>query len=122
VTHSRVQPPLCAHSGVCVQATCPDVARYCHANSVAGVRARQLCPITCGCASPRAPLALALPSSGCGTRCVHAGRYLAARAQLPCADVDTSDSDFVALLDDWEAAASTYAPPTLESASSLGRR
>ena len=98
------ETPVCL-GGKCMKANCKDVQHYCHKNSVAGVRARQLCPITCGCASPHYPLALALPASGCGPRCVHSGRYLAARAQLPCTDVNASDPDFVALLDDWYAVA-----------------
>ena len=99
--------PVCL-DGKCMKAKCQDVQRYCHDNSVAGVRARQLCPITCGCNSPRYPLALSLPASGCGPRCVHSGRYLAARAQLPCTDVNASDPDLVALLDDWYNVAKSF--------------
>ena len=41
----------------------------CNLNTASGVRARQLCPSTCGCDDPHAPLALSLPSGGCGEQC-----------------------------------------------------
>lgn len=92
--------PICK-DGECITAVCSDLKMYCHKSSVAGVRARQLCSSTCGCDAPRYPLALSLPDSGCGSNCVESGKYLEARAALPCADVDKADPDFVAFLDDW---------------------
>ena len=93
--------PMC-QAGVCVQPTCANVHRFCNDDSVAGVRARQLCPVYCGCADPLAPLALALPSSGCGDQCARSGVYLAARKRLPCEDMAVDDPVFIAFLDDWD--------------------
>ena len=78
-------------SGTCVAPTCAHAAPYCHNASIAGVRARQVCPVTCGCDAPRSALALSKPSSGCGEQCARSGRYLAARKQLPCSDVSAMD-------------------------------
>ena len=95
--------PMC-HEGACVKPTCTLVKSYCHKNNVAGVRARQLCPQTCGCDQPRSPLALSLPSSGCGDRCPRSGTYLDALDALRCEDVDVSNPAFTAFLDDWDQA------------------
>jgi len=72
--------PLCALEtpdatiGKCVMPnTCIWAEPYCQETSVAGVRARQLCPLTCGCNDPQSPLVLAMPASGCGV-CA-SGRY-----------------------------------------------
>eukprot|EP00966_Prymnesium_polylepis_P316996 7324402-Prymnesium_polylepis.1 len=71
--------PMC-QAGVCVEPTCANDHRFCNDDSVAGVRARQLCPMQCGCADPQAPLALALQSSGCGDQCARSGRRTLQRA------------------------------------------
>ena len=93
--------PFCnASNGRCIAPLCADVAQLCRQNTLQGVRARQLCPQTCGCSEPRSALALFTPHGGCGDKCMVAGEYRAARAALPCTDVPTSDPDFVALLDD----------------------
>ena len=47
--------PLCLPDGSCVDVTSCEMARpYCHMPSLAGLRARQLCPVTCGCDDLRA--------------------------------------------------------------------
>lgn len=95
------ETPMC-DDGECVVPTCARVASYCRESSVAGVRARQLCPQTCGCTDPRSALALGLPSSGCGDRCVRSGVYLDALSTLPCEDVPVADPQFAAFLNDWD--------------------
>ena len=85
--------PLC-ENGVCVAPTCEQARPYCANSTVAGLRARQLCPITCGCSHPRSSLALALPESGCGERCLQNPIYIDALATLPCTDIELQDPDF----------------------------
>jgi hypothetical protein len=100
------QTPMCnASQGRCIVPTCADVKAngFCRESSLRGVRARQVCPQTCGCSEPRSPLALFAPRGGCGDKCMVAGEYRAARAALSCADVATDDPDFQALLDDFDA-------------------
>ena len=36
----------------CAQPDCTDAAPYCSESSLTGVRARQICPVTCGCDQP----------------------------------------------------------------------
>jgi hypothetical protein len=59
-----------------------------------GLRARQLCPVTCGCKDPLSSLALFLPKSGCGELCLQTPDYEAALAQAPCEDVSADDPTF----------------------------
>ena len=97
---------LCV-TGACVVPTCTigapnSIAHHCDKSSVAGVLARRLCPETCGCDAPRSPLALSLPMSGCGDKCVRSGKYLARRMALPCADMLPTDPEFAAFLDNWD--------------------
>jgi hypothetical protein len=101
---------LCnATSGQCVRATCAtSVKPYCHQNSLAGIRARQLCSDTCGCSSPRSTLALSLPMSGCGAQCAKSGDHAQVLQQLPCEDVEVNDPLFQALLDDVITVVSKY--------------
>ena len=89
--------PLCkvatpqATKGVCAMPLeCKELKPYCGQNSVAGVRARQLCPMTCGCDDPLAPLALSLPFSGCGSQCFKTGSYLDRLEQMSCEDNNTA--------------------------------
>ena len=87
----RCAQATAAAAGVCMlPQVCQDVSIYCHKNSAAGVRARQLCPLTCGCHDPLAPLALSLPGSGCGDQCMRTGAYLDALASMPCRDNNTA--------------------------------
>jgi len=92
----------------CIRPTCADVARFCHAGTLVGVRARQLCPATCGCNDPRAPLALALPMSGCGDQCRRTGEYRAALAKLPCTDLPQNDTTLQAYVKDVIAVVQTW--------------
>lgn len=90
--------PLC-FNGICIDPVCADVKSYCSQTSVAGLRARQLCPLTCGCHLPRSTLALALPEDGCGKACWRYGGYLENLEELPCKDVDRDDPAFLGFLD-----------------------
>ena len=80
---------------------CPDLAPYCGRIGLIGIRARQICPQTCGCHLPRSPLALFLPESGCPTRCTLNVPYRQALLATPCVDVARNDTNFVAFLDNW---------------------
>ena len=92
----------------CRDARCADVQPYCHQSIEAGLRARALCPQTCGCDQPRSALALSLPRNGCPERCKSTAAYKAAIAGLPCEDLPTSDPSFSAFLDNWEVAATSW--------------
>ena len=106
--------PCCdADSGTCVLPTCADVEPFCHDNTKTGLRARQLCPNTCGCNDPTSPLALFNTDSGCGDQCVRSGVYRQKLGELPCEDVEKDDPNFAALLDDISAVASTMPSATL---------
>merc|ERR1712096_518552 len=93
--------PMCVN-GTCLNPSCAHTKPYCNENTVAGVRARQFCPLTCGCHDPHAPLALALPASGCGRACIRYGGYLEKRRALPCEDVPTDNPAFQALINDYD--------------------
>jgi len=62
---------LMAAVGVPV-AICADVKPYCGNLSIAGLRARQYCPLTCGCSALSSGLLLYKPDQGCGTACYKA--------------------------------------------------
>ena len=93
----------------CIEPYCwIDVRPFCKLNTASGVRARQLCPSTCGCDDPHAPLALSLPVSGCGERCARSGTYLERRAELPCTDMALGDPRWQALMADLESVRQTW--------------
>ena len=99
--------PFCL-DGVCVVPNCGHAAQYCGNSSLVGLRARQFCPITCGCTNPRSGLALSLPESGCGDQCLRGERYERALAQMPCEDVPRDDPDFLEYLDQYEQVLRTW--------------
>ena len=99
----------------CEQPECSDVAEYCGSSLPVGVRARQICPITCGCDSPRSTLALYLPSAGCPPSCWKTTRYRDEMATTPCADLPRNDTTFVAFLDAWATAADVWPKDWQES-------
>jgi hypothetical protein len=79
--------PLCS-SGTCVVPTCAAIGpEHCQLSTPAGVRARQLCPVTCGCDDPTSPLVLSLPTSGCSEHCTRVAKYSEALAKQPCQDL-----------------------------------
>ena len=77
-------------------------------NTKTGLRARQVCPNTCGCNDPKSPLALFNADSGCGDQCVRSGVYRAKLDEIPCEDVPKDDPDFVAFLEDFYAVSQTW--------------
>ena len=87
----------------CSEPTCEDAAPYCALGAAIGLRARQICPLTCGCAQPRGPLALSLPENGCPVNCLSTTNYRTALAEMPCEDVARNDTNFLAFLDQWQA-------------------
>ena len=68
--------------------------------STLGIRARQMCPLTCGCDDPKSALALFLPESGCGDQCMRAGTYLERHRALACEDAAVDDATFQAVVAD----------------------
>jgi len=50
----------------------------------------------------------AMPSFGCGDRCMHSGAYRAAMRTLPCEDVPLEDPAFVEYLEDARTVALTW--------------
>jgi hypothetical protein len=110
--------PFC-RDGQCVIPTCATVAEHCPRNSVSGLRARQLCPVTCGCTDPTSSLTMMLPEAGCGRKCLASGLYQAQLNQMPCQDMQRNDSRFVAFLDDFESVAQSLPADHLLSAQSF---
>ena len=96
--------------------TCRDAQVFCNNDTIVGLRTRQLCSQTCGCAEPRGLLALWQPSQGCPPSCHKIGRFGAALDGLPCKDVQRDDTDLVAYLDSWEKVAQTW-PSSARSSS-----
>ena len=86
----------------CANVRCADLEQYCGEASEVGLRARMMCPATCGCDLPRSPLALSLPLSGCPEGCKRTARYKVELAQLPCEDVSAEDANFLQFLGGWE--------------------
>jgi len=75
-------------------AACPDVAPFCLLVGLVGIRARQWCPVTCGCHSPRSGLLIDQPSLGCPGLCADA--YRAESGLVHCREQslqDTSQDD-----------------------------
>ena len=101
----------------CTQPVCIDAAPYCHLSSPAGVRARQICPRTCGCHLPRSTLALLLPESGCPFRCRKITVYRDALAAMPCEDAALNDTAYNGFLDNWQLNANTWPKDWRESSS-----
>ena len=95
-------------TGAARDVTCAVLAPRCAENSVAGVRARQVCPVACGCADPGAPLALAGYADGCPSRCADIAAFSEALDAAPCADAPVGDPGFDALMDDWVALGDTW--------------
>jgi len=87
--------PFC-YEGACVVPTCDLIRPFCPSPTT-GVRARQLCPLTCGCDDPFGQLALALPEAGCSAGCARTDRYLSALDTAPCADLNWWDPRWVNL-------------------------
>ena len=92
----------------CISPYCSDFLQHCDDPGLIGIRARQVCPQTCGCSSPRSPLALSQPSSGCSSMCPLSGDYRSKRAALPCEDIDKNDSRWVRFIDNIANASMTW--------------
>ena len=112
--HVRACPlkaSLC-HNFTCKKPSCRLAQKYCHSSSSAGVRARQLCPITCGCDDPLSPLALFGSNNGCPSTCLQSGAYLKRIARMPCEDAARDAPQFNAFLDSWDEARLSWASDT----------
>ena len=87
--------PLCIE-GTCMAANCSTMHRFCHNASNAGVRARQMCPITCGCTNPSGSLILKTPADGCPSKCIDTLDYQTQLNALTCDDRPRGDPDLQA--------------------------
>mmetsp|Transcript_36411 Transcript_36411/g.97292 ORF Transcript_36411/g.97292 Transcript_36411/m.97292 type:complete len:755 (-) Transcript_36411:467-2731(-) len=103
-----METPFCSDSGECVAPACANAEVFCRNNTLAGLRARQLCPVTCGCDDPRSALALSLPEAGCGAQCLRVGTYRERMDAMPCEDVPTDDAGFQNAMSDMLAVAQTW--------------
>ena len=86
----------------CTVPTCDDIKPFCGQDNSAGVRARQICPTTCGCADLRSELAVFGSSSGCPSSCtkVKTPGFYHQLATTPCVDVARNDTKFLRFLDE----------------------
>ena len=63
------------------------MTKWCHADSLVGIRARQYCPQTCGCDTPTSRLLLTTLKYGCSPTCKDLKPYRAAVDNFACSDV-----------------------------------
>jgi len=89
--------PLCK-DGECTFPDCSIAEQFCFSSSLAGVRARQMCPKTCGCDTPQSGLPIL---SGCPIRCEDTRAYRKELAETPCEDLSKEDPKFNDFLDSW---------------------
>jgi len=66
---------------------CESVLKYCQWDSLAGVRARQICPETCGCDDPGAGIALGGLNNGCSPSCTRTKAFKKAQSTRQCEDL-----------------------------------
>lgn len=69
--------------------TCAMALPYCGSAGAEGIRSRQLCPHTCGCSNPYAPIALWGPENGCRKVCNTVGstQFNWYMKNMPCEDL-----------------------------------
>lgn len=77
--------------GACVVPRCRDLEQYCRLETMPGTRARQMCPVTCGCADPLSPLILTAAQFGCGAPCKRTTEYTSNLEAMPCEDTPVGD-------------------------------
>ena len=103
----------------CSAPDCSDAIQYCSDSQPVGVRARQICPRTCGCHLPRDSLSLFLPESGCPPKCQATSQYRDALRSTPCEDVTRNDTarwaEYQLFLDDYYEAADVWPKDWKES-------
>ena len=84
--------PVC-ENGTCVTPTCAHALKYCHDATFKGLRARQACPVTCGCRDFSSRLLLTGPGLGCGPVCVQTNEYKHVLAEASCNDANQTKLD-----------------------------
>ena len=93
-------PQYAAHgfyAACCIDALCSHLhACSCNLDSTAGLRARLLCPETCGCNLPNSSLVFSGPADGCGPGCIGVPVYRQALAALPCRDAEPNSTELKA--------------------------
>jgi len=73
-------------SNKCTNITCSDLTDYCYEDSTEGVRARQFCPVTCGCNNPSDQLVLTSSAYGCPQNCADFAPYDNSVSTQECVD------------------------------------
>jgi len=66
---------------------CESVFKYCQWDSLVGVRARQICPVTCGCHDPRISIAIGGSNNGCSPACAKTEKFKTVQKTRPCQDL-----------------------------------
>jgi len=66
---------------------CESVFKYCQWDSLVGVRARQICPVTCGCHDPRISIAIGGSNNGCSPACARTEKFKTVQKTRPCQDL-----------------------------------
>merc|ERR1719424_190394 len=70
---------------------CESVVRFCQWDSLAGTRARQICPVTCGCHDPMSPIAIGSKNNGCSPGCSATDKHTTVQTTRPCQDLGKDD-------------------------------
>jgi len=76
---------------------CSEIQPFCNNDSILGVRARQICPETCGCNDPSSDLVLT-QESGCPSQCTQTEQYLAVRKSRACLEDGSNSPDLMTYL------------------------
>lgn len=79
----------------CKNITCNDIETYCLEDSTAGVRARQFCPITCGCNNPSNILVLMSSDFGCPQNCANYHTYDDSVSMDECFDKEATSNETI---------------------------
>jgi len=91
------QLPLC-YEGQCTVPECWHVLELglCTKDDESGMRARQYCPVTCGCVNPVASLPLSQDFNGCPTECAQLPEHneIMERVARNCSDLDHTSGHF----------------------------
>ena len=120
---------FCRQDGKCIIPTCKDLSPYCTRPDELGLRARQYCPVTCGCNTFYKLLFLNTPSLGCTSACRAKLVYSLASAVKCDTDAEPNDpklrhwlETLKELSQGWSPKASTYGTTLYQEMNRLGCR
>ena len=102
--------------------SCSDVAKYCNADNLVGVRARQFCPVTCGCDSADSALVIAGSSSACPSSCRRTTKYNESIFNRSCEDLPATSykwKEYAQHLNEYSATTSSWLVPYLQYISTV---